>query len=771
MKQDWSESWEFWKEGERPKTIDIPHDAMIHEQRRPQSNNGARTGYFPGGKYFYEKVLTADDELLKSQASLHFDGVYRHATIRLNGEKICFHAYGYTPFDVSLTGKLKKGDNTVQIEVDNSYTPNSRWYSGSGIFRPVSLCVNETNQLEAVWIKTVSHSPAKVEIIAAGEDISVDVSDAEGNIVYSGGAGIVEIPSAKLWSAEKPNLYTAIISSGGDKIIRKFGIRKLEWDAHRGLLVNGNSVKLRGCCLHSDNGILGASSFADAEERKVRILKQCGYNAIRSAHNPASELLLEACDKLGLYVMDELYDGWYVPKTYHDNARDFEGRWQEDLDNWIQRDKHHPSVIMYSIGNEVNEPATPRGVQAAGEMCKAIRANDDTRPITCGINVMLMKWNATFTGQGEYKKEHLPDEKVKDEFGGSAFFNAVSLKLGSVLGVFTKGKKSEKLLRGIGEHLDIMGLNYGECRYDEEADFPRLTVGAETLVSRQWYNWPRVESQPNLIGDFVWTGFDYLGEADIGHWGYEGQTGLPLLYGAGTVDITGKPNAQMAYQQTFWKIRETPYIGVRPLPIAGKRYIRKNWLMTDVIDSWTWHGYEGKKTIAEVYTLAPAVALYLNGVELDKKKTEHGIAKFGVTYQPGVLEARALDQNGKEISRSRLETHGKTKKILITPEKKQIRANGRDLRYLDIDITDENGNTVPYDDRLITITVKGAGTLAGFGSARPVTDERYDTATHTTYFGHAQAIIIAGKKPGDIEIELKADGLPDASITIKCVKS
>ena len=292
-----------------------------------------------------------------------------------------------------------------------------------------------------------------------------------------------------------------------------------------------------------------------------------------------------------MYVIDELYDGWYAPKTYHDLARDFENTWEMDAVRMVEKDKNHPSVIMYSIGNEVTEPSRQKGIHTAGVLAEKIRSLDPTRPITCGLNIMLMKWNVTLKENGEYKKEHLPDNTV-DKEGGSAFFNAIMLKVGSILGIFCKGKKSDQLIKGASEKLDIVGLNYGEYRYEEDGlkNPDRILVGSETLVSRQWYNWPRVMKYKYLIGDFVWTGFDYLGETSIGQWEYENQKGLPLSYGGGTIDLIGNLDAQCYYQQAVWGINTKPYIGVRPLTLSNNKTIRRNWRMTDTIDSWTWPG-------------------------------------------------------------------------------------------------------------------------------------------------------------------------------------
>lgn len=345
---DFNDNWLWYKNGKDPQSVHLPHDAMIHEKRSRSANNGSRTGYFPGGQYIYEKEWTVTAEMMGKYVAIGFGGVYRHAAVIVNGQKAGYQAYGYSEFEIDISDVIREGRNTIRVEVDNSYTPNSRWYSGSGIIRPVHLIVKDKKRLTDIFVRTQSIRPAKIEVRSSviGDekaDIKVEIYDGE-VLVTSGDIGELLIPDARLWSEETPHLYTALIRSGTDQAEIHFGIRTLSWDAKTGFMVNGKETKLRGCCIHSDNGILGACSFADAEERKVRILKEAGYNAIRSSHNPCSGELLDACDKYGMYVIDELYDGWYIPKTYHDSARDFEQTWEQDARAMVRKDLNHPSV-------------------------------------------------------------------------------------------------------------------------------------------------------------------------------------------------------------------------------------------------------------------------------------------------------------------------------------------------------------------------------------------------------------------------------------------
>lgn len=387
MEIEFNRGWLFWKEGGMPHTVDIPHDAMLEEKRDSNCVNGKQSGFFPGGKYCYEKEFTLGEEALGKSVELFFEGVYQNCQVSVNGVTVGGHRYGYTEFRMDISGQIRQGTNRVTVLVDNSLEPNCRWYSGSGIYRPVHLYIRERLHPEKLEVRTKSWSPAIIEILA-DEGAEIAVYDG-GERILAGGPGEYGIPKARLWSAEAPYLYTCTATLGGETIRTCFGIRKLEWSAGTGLLINGQRTLLRGGCIHHDNGVLGACGFADAEARRIRILKEAGYNAVRSAHNPMSRTMLDACDRLGMYVMDEAFDGWYLPKNYHDYSRWFAEDWQGDLEAMVEKDRNHPCVILYSIGNEVSETADEKGVEACGELAGYVRRLDPYRPVTCGINVLL----------------------------------------------------------------------------------------------------------------------------------------------------------------------------------------------------------------------------------------------------------------------------------------------------------------------------------------------------------------------------------------------
>ena len=744
-----------WKCNGKPVTL--PHDAMLGEIRDGGCRNGVNSGYFPGGKYTYEKPFSLDSSEIGKKIVLHFECVYQNCAIYLNGKLVCTHKYGYTPFDVDITDAVQPGDNHLRADVDNTLEPNCRWYSGAGIFRPVSLRVDE---LDAPKIVTKSYTPAVIEVAADAEVVEIYDGDA---LIVSALPGEITVPNAKLWTAETPYLYTCVIRKDGKEHRTAFGIRLLTWDAKNGLCVNGERILLRGGCIHHDHGVLGACDFYDAEYRRISLLKECGFNAVRTAHNPASQITLDICDRLGMYVMNESFDGWYVPKTYHDYARWFETEWKQDLAAMVDASYNHPCVIMYSHGNEVSETATKKGAETARMLTDFVHSLDSTRPVTAGVNVLLNVYASMGIGvykdKGDYKPEPLPRKKgYREKKTGSAFFNAVANKLGGLMFFMAAGKKGDKASKGAADGLDVLGLNYAASRYDEDVKtYPnRLMVGSETMVADLPYNWERVKKYPQVLGDFVWSAWDYLGEACIGDWTYHSYKGLPLLAGQGMIDITGKPLASMYFMQVVWGMRKEPFIGVKPLNHTGEKPSTGAWQFTNAIDSWTWHGYEGTKAEVEVYADAASVCLELNGKVIDTKPIKKYKTMFKLPYAPGELTAMALDENGRELSRHSLNTGGKEIKLTVTPNKRIIKADGQSLCYLPIEFTDEAGTLHPYIEQPVTVTVEGAARLQGLGSALCKTDERYDSNTFNSYRGRLLAVLRAGTKPGKVTIKIES---------------
>lgn len=771
MERDFCRGWFFSKKDGRERIVDLPHDAMLEEARTFRCHNGERTGYFPGGKYVYRKEFDLSEEETAGYIALRFGGVYRHAAVWLNGEKLTEQNCGYLEFEVELTPHAKAGRNEVVVTVDNSLEPNSRWYTGSGIYRPVTLVTKPARQIRELWVRTISAFPAAIEVICDAPQAHIEILE-DGKIIAEGAPGRLEVPGAKLWSAETPHLYTCRATVGRDVSQVTFGIRKATFSPETGFCVNGKRVLLRGGCIHHDNGILGACAFKDAEERKIRILKECGYNAVRSSHNPCSTELLDACDRLGMYVLDEAFDGWYTPKTHHDSARTFIKDWENILTVMGTRDRTHPSVIAYSIGNEVTEVGQPEGVSQAKAMVELLHQTDPTRPVTCGVNAMLTVWGKM--GLGVYKDKEpyvpitLPPENASAPKSGSALFNALSMRLGSLMSAQTAGKQADQALAGISEELDILGLNYGQCRYDKELrQHPgRMLLGTETYISDLPYNWQRVKENPALLGDFCWTAMDYIGEAGIGYWQYPSEKVLPLLAGCGSVDILGCPDVTNGFQRIVWGLRTEPLLAVRPLDHGKEKPLKKAWRFTNAVSCWTWPGQEGKPAVVEVYSASHSVELRLNGKPVSRQLVKRFQTVFHVPYIPGTLEAVALDASGKVISRSILHT-GDTPELTLQAEKSVLRANGQDLCYLMIELADRQGIVTPIDSVAVHVDVTGPAILQALGSARRITDETYRSNTHTTYQGRCLAILRAGYESGEAVVSVSADGFKAQQIKLR----
>ncbi|MGN1142180.1 MAG: glycoside hydrolase family 2 TIM barrel-domain containing protein [Oliverpabstia sp.] len=784
-RQDFNEDWIFYTEGsDRKERVTLPHDAMLHTGRSETSPGKDANGFYLGGIYIYEKELFAPVEWKDQTVRIEFGGVYRNTTVFVNGKKVGFRPYGYVPFVVCLDEMLVYGEkNKIRVVADNSRLPNSRWYTGGGIYRPVSLIVGNRAHIawEGVKVSTLSYHPAVIRVETELEysqieprekeqEVTVEILE-EGRVIAQTVGNDVEIPihDAKLWSDKTPYLYQVKVSlkENGktlDEVVEQFGIRKVEWSP-KGLFINGQETLLRGGCVHHDNGILGACSYAKAEERKVRILKENGFNALRISHNPASRYLLEACDKYGMYVMDETFDMWYQCKNKFDYASDFKKWYLTDIQSMIDQDFNHPSVIMYSIGNEVSEPVKPEGMKYAKEMIEFIHQRDKNRAVTAGINLMILLMSSKGKGiydEGGMAKNHAEQDNkkekksaAKENVSGSLLFNTMMSVMGKGLNRMANSKKADQVTSPILDTLDIAGYNYASGRYPLEAKAhpERIVVGTETFPQDIADNWAMVKKLPYLIGDFMWTGWDYLGEAAIGSWNYEGASmqKVPykwLLSGAGVIDILGRAGAQAKYAACIWEQLDEPYIGVRPLNHPGVRVTKSAWRGTDAFDSWAWNGCEGNKTIVEVYANADIAELRLNGKKLARKKLKKSKALFKVKYEPGILETITYDTSGNEMGRQKLQSAEGTISLVAEPEEKEIMAG--EIGYIDVKMIGENGVIESNSDAHLTISVIN-GELLGFGSAKPNPEEDYPTNRCKSYYGHAQAVV-RGNKAGVMKI-------------------
>ena len=727
--------------------VHLPHDAMIHEIRKADNPSGSAGAFFPGGKYIYEKTFPNPEA---EHILFQFDGVYKNAVVYINGKEAGGTEYGYLPFFVCADEFLVEGENTIRVECENANQPDSRWYTGAGIYRPVVMWTGPKGgfEPEQVRVHTLSIEPATIHVYTGHENAKIEILD--GDTVVAKGYGADEdivIPDAKLWSDETPYLYRCKVSIESDETVATFGIRTISWD-NKGFYINGKRTLLRGGCVHHDNGILGAATPDEADWRRVRIMKDAGFNAIRSAHNPTSRAMLDACDYYGVYMMDESWDMWFHHKNKFDYATHWRKNYLNDLQAMVNRDYHHPSVIMYSIGNEVSEPAKEEGIEKTKEMVAFLKKADGTRPVTGGFNLMIIA-NAK-KGKGVYNEEGGMNQDVDKASGmNSTMFNLIASMVGTGMNKSANGKAADEATSPCLDALDMAGYNYASGRYPMEGKChpDRLIYGSETFPQDIAKNWAMVKQYPYLIGDFMWTAWDYIGEVGLGAWAYtKDGTGFNkpypwLLADTGAIDIIGTPNAEMFWAQAVWGLLDRPAIAVQPVNHPGVRPAKMVWRGTNGINSWAWAGCEGSKAVVEVYTDAALVELYLNGKKIGKQKVKESKATFKTRYAPGKLEAVAYDANGQEASRNSLESA--TGKLHISATAETDTAAPGEVVYINITIEGENGITESNADARLTVAVEG-GELMGFGSANPRTEERFDSGKYTTYYGIALAAVRVG---------------------------
>ena len=770
------------------KAVTLPHDAMLAEPRTAISAGGTNTGWYEGYDYEYQRTLTVPENELADTHILEFEGVYHNAEVWLNGQKAAFRPYGYTNFYVDCAPYLHAGENELRVIARNADQPNSRWYSGAGIYRPVQLWKARGAHitLNGVKIRTLSLQPAIVEVrvktTAPGtvrltvDDLPAMQQESDGEAVFT-----LTLDNARLWTPETPNLYTCRVSFADDEVTETFGVRKVEWGTD-GFLLNGKRYIIQGACIHHDNGLLGAVCDPDAVARKVRLLKENGYNAIRSAHNPCSKALLTECDRQGMLVMDEYIDHWYIHKTEHDYVDYFNDWWRQDLTDMVEKDYNHPCVVLYSTGNEVSETAQKRGIALTKEMTDFLHELDDSRPVTCGVNIFFNFLSSI--GFGVYsdekaKKEAERAEKAKQrgektskkKAVGSQFFNNLAGLLGDEFmkrGATLHG--CDVKTRDAFANMDIAGYNYGIYRYKHDLKkYPqRLILGSETFCNDAYKFRELAKQEPRLVGDFVWAGMDYLGEVMVGSWEYadyaetfDGGLGW-VSAGSGRIDLTGKPLGEALYTRVALEADNGPYIAVCPVNHTGDRHSPSAWKMTNAMPSWSWTGCEGKKANVEVYARAARVELVLNGRTVGSKTLKNDcLARFSIPYESGTLEAVSYDAADHEIGRYKLQSAGGATSLTLDAE--EPAAQTGHLCYVRLRYTDENGITKPLMRGNIQVQVRG-GTLVGLGSACPFNKHSYLDSETDTYYGEALAIVRMGD--GDAMTIAASDGEYSAELTV-----
>jgi len=742
--------------------LDLPHDWSIEGKTDANNPSGNDGGYFPTGTGWYRKTFKLPQSLQQKKVGVYFEGVYMNADVYINGKLLGTHPYGYTTFYYDLSPYLNFGkENTIAVRVDNSKQKNSRWYSGSGIYRHVWLTVTNPTHIDqwgtTITTPKVSATEAVVQVktvvkneTSTPQNITLTSMIEKGTLKAGSNSIKVEVPansstevaqsitvkSPKLWSTTTPHLYTATttINKSGKPIDSRtstFGIRTLEFSTDKGFLLNGKQVILNGGCAHHDNGFLGAAAYDRAEEKKVELLKAGGFNAVRTSHNPPSEAFLDACDRLGMLVIDESFDGWRESKTKYDYASIFDEWWQRDVEAMVKRDRNHPSIFMWSTGNEIIERKKPEAVETAKKLTGLVHRLDPTRPVTSAITTWDRDWAV------------LDPLFAAHDIGGYNY----------------------QLHRAAADHVRVP---------------ERIIMQTESYPKDAFTNWKLVTANKYIIGDFVWTAIDYLGESSIGRYFYPGEPAgqhyeKPLFpwHGAycGDIDLTGWRKPISHYRDMLYNDKKDLYLAVKePNPAEGPIKLT-SWAVWPTWESWTWPGFEGKDVQVEVYSKYPKIRLYLNNKLLGEQATglaQEYKATFTVPYTAGVLKAVAVEDN-KEVKSMTLKTAGEAASIKLTADRNKIKANGQDLSYITVEITDKSGIPQPNAENELSFKIKGPGVIAAVGNANLKDTNPYLATTNKAWKGRATVIVKSGHRAGPITIEVSSGGLQKGTVVVNAL--
>ncbi len=774
MKQiAWNDGWQLrhLDSQDEWQSVTLPYDCMLHEKRSDEGPGGCNNGWFEAYDYELVKRFSCTAQQLRQHIFLELEAVYHLGEVYCNDQLVVSRPNGYLPLTGELTPYLREGENTVRVIAHNAQMPSARWYTGAGIYRPVWWYEAEKTHilLHSLRIRTLSTEPACIQVSGATSEkgsVQLDILDGE-NVIASAVCesdghftAQIRLENIKCWSLEAPKLYECRAHFGNDEARARFGVRIVTCSAATGLCINGRRVLLRGACIHHDNGLLGAAAFDEAEERKVLLLKSVGYNAIRSAHNPCSRALLEACDRYGMLVMDEYEDAWFVHKTRYDYAGHLKTWYQQDLADLAQKDYNHPSVILYSLGNEVSESALPEGVALFKQMKSCLRSQDDTRPITCGINIgfnQAMASGHSFFSDEKAAAFDIHDLGTEEKNHRKWLFGALTMKLNALM------PGCDRATRDIFAASDVAGYNYGLYRYRmDRRKYPeRVILGSESFCVDEERFLRAAKRDPGIIGDFVWTGIDHLGEVGLGAWEYreDAPTFLHsngwLTSGVGSIDITGRLRPEAYYTRAAYGLLQKPYIAVVPPNHAGERHSPSGWKMTAAVASWGWQGCEGKRCIIEVYGCGDHVTLFLNGIRKGTKRLRRSCrARFRLPYEPGILTAVVYDRKENELGSTSLMSLDEQRKLTLEAEKQKLSPG--ELCYVRIRMTDGAGTTDVLSNEKIYLEAEG-GELLGFGHACPFNRDGYTGNQTKVYHGEAMAILRAGQE-GAICLRAYADG-------------
>ncbi len=790
------------------KQVTLPHDASIGRERNPEEPNGSGNGFFREESYVYTKTFSMNADDKDKNVYLEFEGVYQNAFVYVNNSFAGKCPYGYSNFYVDITKYLNYNEpNALKVVVKNG-VPSGRWYTGGGIYRDVNLMIADrlhlapdSVQLAAIEVEddqaiiraksTIAYTGIGIREIT----LCTELMDTDGNVVAADEMPVtveehseqtyqqkMYVLNPNRWDAENPYLYTyRTYIKENDSVIDEetgtFGIRKLQLDTKHGLRVNGKVVKLRGGCIHHDNGIIGTAEFTHSAEARVKKLKETGFNAIRSAHYPMSRKLLEACDKYGMYVMDEYSDVWVSTKVEFDYSTQMTEWWEHDIENLVKKDYNHPCVIMYSIGNEIPEAGNKFDVQWGKKIADKLRSLDDTRYTTNSLNLHLAIMNDLPKLMAQNADAQAAANTEKDQ---PQEINSMMNNLGAMMAQFMASDFAAEKVKEACAQVDITGYNYAAARYEIDGKlFPnRILVGSETNPPDLDKNWELVEKLPYVIGDFDWTAWDYIGETGIGKINYTDQQSMgfyapypcKIAY-CGDINILGNRRPISYWRELIWGLRKAPYIAVQLPQHYGEPQSTTQWSMSDAVRSWNWNGYEGKPVKVEVYAAADEVELLINGQSVERKKvgeTKKYITIFDTTYHAGKVEVIAYS-DGKECGRDEILTASDEVVIAAKADRTQIPADGSDIAYIDICMQDASGILNPNADKAVSISLDGPGEIMGYGSADPESEENYYDTVAKAYEGKLRAAVRGTGETGKIVVTLSADGLESVKVDVEAV--
>lgn len=756
--QDKANSDQLWRK------LNLPHDWSIEGEFSKDNPATPEGGALPGGIGWYRKTFTVPAALKGKSVYIDFDGVYQKSTVWINGHELGFRPNGYISFQYDLTPYLNYGgSNLIAVKVDNSSQPNSRWYSGSGIYRNVWLVTTNKTAIDhwGTFITTpkVNNKQASVDLkvtiknpVKGNYRLVTTIYDAAGKVVgkstskVSGGdtakvAQAFKVTAPHLWSDVHPYLYKAVskLYSGAtviDNYTTDFGIRYFNFDADKGFSINGVSTKIRGVCDHHDLGCLGAAINTRALQRQLEILKNMGCNAIRTSHNPPAPELLDLCDRMGFMVMDEAFDVWQQAKKKYDYHLFFDEWHKRDLEDQILRDRNHPSVIIWSIGNEIPEQRKISGGKIALELRGIVRSLDTTRPISTANNNPDTSNKIISTGAVDivgYNYHFRDYPKFQQRYPGKKFIGSETTSALETRGYYDMPPNVDSIRRwpvknNYNDHVNMNKDN---------------TVSAYDNVSAPWAStheesWKPIKKYPFLSGMFIWTGFDYLGEPTPYTWPSRSSY-------FGIIDLAGFPKDVYYMYQADWTDKTVLHI----------------------MPHWNWE--EGKTIqVWAYYNHADEVELFLNGKSLGKKAKQGDDLhiSWAVPFHPGTLKAVSY-KNGKVVKTTEVHTAGEPAKIELVADRKQIKADGKDLSFITVKILDKNGNMVPDADNKVNFKLNGNAFIAGVDNGDPVSHDPFKADYRKAFHGLALAVVQSKGKPGNITFTATADGLTPATVILQ----